>query len=58
MQPQSPSSKTTKIRTTMFFAPEDREFIRKMAYVLDTSNTDVVKLALNAWRETMTKEKK
>lgn len=42
----------------MFFAPEDREFIRKMAYVLDTSNTDVVKLALNAWRETMTKEKK
>jgi hypothetical protein len=58
MQAQNPRVKPSKVRTTMFFEPEDREFIRKMAYVLNTSNTEVVKLALNAWRETMTKERR
>jgi hypothetical protein len=35
----------------MFLEVADYEFIRKMAYVLNTSHTDVVKRALDAWRE-------
>lgn len=58
MQPNPTTTKITKLRTTMFFTPEDHEFIRRMAYVLNTSNTDVVKRALDAWRETTLKEKK
>lgn len=42
----------------MFFDPQDYEFVRRMAYVLNTSNTDVVKRALDAWRETTIKERK
>ena len=53
-----PNPTIKKRRTTMFLEPEDYEFIRKMAYVLNTSHTDVVKRALDAWRETTIKEKK
>lgn len=56
--PNPSSSKPKKLRTTMFLEPEDYEFIRKMAYVLNTSNTGVVKRALDAWRETTIKERK
>ena len=58
MQASKPSSKPKKFRTTMFLEEADYEFIRKMAYVLHTSNTGVVKRALDAWREETIKERK
>jgi hypothetical protein len=58
MQAQPNPTVKPKRRTTMFLEEDDYEFIRKMAYVLNTSHTDVVKRALDAWRETTIKERK